>query len=72
MNSDDRIVRIFKTLDQGALIELAVIIVAAGLLIHLLQRLLPGSPAACTAENGCTCSPRCPLSGCSSSSPRWP
>lgn len=41
MNSDDRIVRIFKTLDQGALIELAVIIVAAGLLIHLLQRLLP-------------------------------
>ena len=41
MNSDDRIVRIFKTLDQDALIELAVIFVAAGLLIHLLQRLLP-------------------------------
>ena len=41
MTADDRIVRIFRTLDQGALIELAVIVVAAGLLIQLLQRLLP-------------------------------
>ena len=31
MTADDRIVRIFKTLDQGAFIELAVIIVVAGL-----------------------------------------
>ena len=41
MTADDRIVRIFKTLDQCAFIELAVIVVAAGLLIQLLQWLLP-------------------------------
>ena len=39
MNSDDRIVRIFKTLDQDALIELAVIFVAAGLVAGALKSL---------------------------------
>ena len=41
MIPDDQIVRIFKTPDLNTIVEVAVILVGAGVVIHLLQHLLP-------------------------------
>ena len=40
MIPDDQIVRIFKTPDLNTIVEVAVIFIGAGVVIHLLQHLL--------------------------------